>query len=141
MAWLRAVPDPREPKQGEKPPPPDRLSRLQRMTDDGIEPPMPPVLAGHRFLNWLFDAGPGMHTGQGLVPLSSAEIRAWQQANGLRLTRQEAQTLRELSQAFVGELNSASDRTRPAPYRVEEIDMTKAKQQAAQSMRDTLRAM
>jgi len=82
-----------------------------------------------------------MQTGQGLVPLSNAEIRDWQHCNGLRLTRLEAQTLRELSQAFVAELNSASDRTRPAPYRVEEIDMTKAKQRAAQSMRDSLRAM
>lgn len=141
MAWLRAVPDPPEPKGSAKPPPPDRRSRMTRMTDSGINPPMPPVLAGHRFLAWLYDAGPGMQTGQGLVPLSNAEIRDWQHCNDLRLTRLEAQTLRELSQAFVAELNSASDRTRPAPYRVEEIDMTKAKQQAAQSMRDSLRAM
>jgi len=114
---------------------------MRRLTDSGIEPPMPPVLAGHRFLNWLYDAGPGIPTGQGLVPLSNAEIRAWQQSNGLSLTRLEAQTLRELSQAFVDELINASDRKRPAPYRVDEIDKTKAKQQAAQSMRDTLRAM
>lgn len=114
---------------------------MTRMTDSGINPPMPPVLAGHRFLAWLYDAGPGLHTGQGLVPLSNAEIREWQQVSGLRLTRMEAQTLRELSQAFVGELNSASDRKRPAPYRVDEIDTAKAKQRAAQSMRDALRAM
>lgn len=141
LAWLRAVPDPPESKSG-KAPPIDKRNRLKRMQESGNEPKMPPILAGRRFLDWLFDIGPSTPTGQGVIPLSHSEIRAWQQCSGVQMTRIEAQTLRELSASFVDELISATDPKRPAPYVTDAAAASeKAKQTAAEAMRKAMRAM
>lgn len=142
---MHSVPAPaeRELLKGQKPAKPDRRSRLKRLQDDDISPDWPVLLAGEMMAGWLLDAGPALPSGNGPAPLTQGEIRAWQQNTGITLTAWECQTLRLMSQAYVGELHAGEDPKHPAPY----VDETKAPtarakraRRAASSLRDSVRA-
>lgn len=132
MAWLSAVPKPRE-RSGDAP----RRSRLQRMRydlkDTRFMPDMPPVdVAGH-LLAYLWEIGPAMPGGGAI---SHGEIESWQALTGIELDAWQARTLRQLSSAYVNELHEAEKPDRPAPWQQGE---TAAPTYAATSLREELR--
>lgn len=52
----------------------------------------------------------------GTVPLTWTEIRNWKECTDTELNTWELITLKTLSDAYTGEYNQASNKTRPAPY-------------------------
>jgi len=62
-------------------------------------------------LDLLFDIGPG---NQG-SPLTFAEIESWKRLTSVDLSGHEAELLRRLSAAYIGEYNQASDPNRISP--------------------------
>jgi hypothetical protein len=70
---------------------------------------MPPLDGSPSYLiDYLFEIGPAMDGGMGIVPLSYGEIAAWSLLTGIRLRPWEARTLRRLSREYVDELHKGS---------------------------------
>lgn len=117
LAWLHARPrayvrsDSKKKVQDQP-----RPARIQRYTDDGIEPPLPELYAAAHLVQHLFDVGPVAVGGMGPAPLTFAEITAWQAACGVPLRPWEAQTLRAMSVAYVGQSVDAEAPDAPPPY-------------------------
>lgn len=113
MAWLNSVP--RERHSGHAA---DERTRGQRMrADDGLQrAPLPPIEAGAYLHGYLFDAGPTGHGAAGPVPLGYADIEAWARLTATPLAPWEAQTLRELSRAYVAELRAGEDPASAPPW-------------------------
>lgn len=111
MAWLNAVPD----KKDRKGPGVSRLTTLTNKANLGGDPPgleLPPLDTGDHLIKHLFDVGP---SSAGEV-LTFSEIRAWVDLTGHVLTAWEAETLRKLSAAYLGELQDAKAADRPPPF-------------------------
>lgn len=81
--------------------------------------------AGYLF-EYLWEAGLMSSNGMGPVSLSWLEIDAWCNRTGATPSTWELLTIKALSEAYVAELNKASEKDRPAPYtpvvEVEEVD-------------------
>lgn len=119
-------------------------SRLQAMRKERGEPAywpeMPPTECCGYLIGWFFEAGPALPLGGGgHAVLTQSEILAWQQNTGIRLTAWEARTLRALSSAYVSELLEASNQKRAEPWG--RAATGESLMQAAESMRDSMRAM
>lgn len=80
---------------------------------------MPDLGSGARHL-WqqLQDAGLTGHGGMGRVPLSWADLRAWQLGTGQRLPPWQLRALRQASAAWQGEHLRAANPDAPAPWSV-----------------------
>lgn len=79
-------------------------SRLQALRDEGATVPMPPVpREAQALLTQFLEVGPAGYGGTGPVPLSFAEIGAWQRVTAQRLTPGEAQLMRRLSVEYVSQ--------------------------------------
>lgn len=112
MAWLHAVPDKPE---GDKSQAPGR-PRIKTLDDFGVEVELPGVSAPY-LAEYLFEAGPSMPGDMGAQPLTSGELRAWQDGEGIPLSPWEFRVLRSLSKAYVAELYGAAKRGHPPPWR------------------------
>jgi hypothetical protein len=108
VAWLNATP---QDKAGKA-----QKTRIRVVMDSDVEPSYPPIFAFEYLISHLFEVGPTMAGSMGQSPLSHAEIRAWQDNTGERLTYWEARMLRNLSLAYMGESNAAEDQSCPAPW-------------------------
>lgn len=123
VAWLNATLDP--PKEQSKPSSKKRneqppITRKQKLTADGVELHFPPLWDEAYLLDILFDAGPVQPLGMGSAPLGYAEIKAWEHAQGVRLTPWEAGVLRRLSRAYLDTLHASTNPATAAPGSVEE---------------------
>jgi hypothetical protein len=56
------------------------------------------------------------YTGMGISPLTWSEIDSWLSRTQLEIPIWEILSIREMSMAYVGEYNQASDEDRPPPY-------------------------
>lgn len=80
---------------------------------------LPDIESEHRagyMIGLLNECGLMSSNGMGPIPISWADINAWIGATGLHLSLWEKLTIKTLSEEYVNELLSASERTRPAPY-------------------------
>lgn len=120
------------------------LSRLEQLKadnkDDGYLPDMPPVECGEYLLNYLFEIGPVLHGGMGGIPLTNAEIDAWQRNMSIRLSPWESRALHHLSRIYLAEHQAASDPKRSAPWKESE-DVKAITRRAAVAMRDHVRGL
>lgn len=110
MAWLGAAPDAPE---GEKSP---RKSRKELLTDEGIEPEMPPLEWGAYLVDYLFEVGPTAFVGMGVAPIPPPFLESWQRQIGLALYPWEVRTLLRMSAEYAGESAAATKVDRPAPF-------------------------
>lgn len=80
-------------------------------------------------------------TGNGIIPISWQELRAFRLENELDLTLWDRQVLREMSEAYVSEYYAATDPQRKAPWTntLDEID-EEAELIKARSLMATIRA-
>lgn len=80
-------------------------------------------------------------TGQGIVPITWQELRAYRLENDLDLSIWDRGVLHSMSEAYVNEYYAATDPQRPAPWApiVEEID-PEAELRKAFAWRTILRA-
>lgn len=105
------------------------MSRLQQQESKGLEPSLPPAGLAAYLVGYLFDAGPVSYGATGAVPLSHAEIAAWQANTGTDLQAWEAMTLRRLSSAYIRAGNEAESPDCPPPYA--ELDVVDKRDQVA----------
>ena len=112
LAWLGAVPQAKSEKlaDGDK-----RVSRIERLTEQGIMPELPPNPAPH-LTNLLFEVGPAEPGGMDDAPIGWSTLRDWQAQVGLQLPPWQARLLRRLSRDYVAEARQARDEDRPAPW-------------------------
>lgn len=108
LAWLNTAP-----KSKAKTPP---KTRGKAITDDGGTPSFPPLSLGGYLVEYLFDAGPTMAGGMGVVPLSHSEINAWQANTGIELSAWEARTLRDLSAHYLAMSQEAESAQCKPPF-------------------------
>jgi hypothetical protein len=88
-----------------------------------------PDIDGAEYLIALFhEAGPMIPTGMGPVPLTWQEIDSWLRCTNLSLSNWEKITIKELSEAYVSELNKATAKDASSPFvppiEPDEIDRT-----------------
>jgi hypothetical protein len=121
MAWLQAVPKPPEGSKRAKAVQQAQISRIDRMTKDGITAAMPSNPMPH-VITRLIEIGITESTGMGPAPLSWSEIGAWQASTGVLLAPWEAKLLRQLSIAYLSETRRAESENCPPPWRAEVSD-------------------
>ena len=118
LAWLNATPE------GSK------KSRRESYSEGGDGSPfliLPELDSAEYLVQYWHEAGTVGQGAAGPIALSWQEIRAWRQENQYTLSLFEIAAIRRLSDEYVGEYYSASDKSRPAPYQgvtLEDIDRT-----------------
>jgi hypothetical protein len=135
MAWLHATPKPPEgTKRAMRGDQAARISRLDSLKKDGIDPPMPPNPAPH-IVARLIEIGITESNGMGAAPLSWRELSEWQRNTGVPLAPWEARLLRQLSVAYIAEGRLAESENCPPPWRAEvtqrELEVAEASLRAA----------
>lgn len=92
------------------------MTRMQQIENAGRTPDLPPIGAAGHLVGYLFDAGPVSHGSMGPVPLSHADLAAWQANTGIELQAWEARGLRKLSTAYVAASQDAQQADCPPFY-------------------------
>ncbi len=73
-------------------------------------------------IDYWQDIGLASPGAMGMIPISSSEIRAWQDMSGVWLSVWEYQTLREMSREYVAQYNASDQKDTPPPYIAKEYD-------------------
>jgi len=89
-------------------------SKVMYPPTDGLE-----VVIGH-----FHEVGRVGYSGMGVTPLTWQEIDSWASTTSLQLPVWERLAIHEMSMAYVGEYNQASDPNREAPFSVAEMRIT-----------------
>ncbi len=84
---------------------------------------LPDVNEAQYLIEMWHHAGTVSQNANGISPLSWLEIRAWRMENEIRIDNFEINTIRRLSQEYVGEYYAATDKNRVAPYEVQEEEI------------------
>jgi hypothetical protein len=117
LAWWHAIPQP--PPSNLKGAPrqlPETRSRIKRLKD-GVTPDLPDIPAEYSFLiSYLFDAGPISHAAQRGVPLTWADLEAWQRGAGVSLPPWQLRLIRHLSSEYLSESMIADAHDAPPPW-------------------------
>lgn len=119
LGWLHAVPE------GQKK---SRMTTMRSANEDQPGLQLPELGDAAYLIGMLHEAGLMSSHGMGALPLSWQEIEAW-----LRVTESEPELwermlVRELSEAYVSELNQATEKNRVSPWTppVEEVETVRA---------------
>lgn len=107
LAWLHAVPE------GSKK---SRLAAFKEQGDDSSFLKFPDIDGAEYMVALLQEAGLVSATGMGVIPITWQEIEAWLNTTELDLSVWEKLTIKEMSEAYVSEFNSASAKDAAAPY-------------------------
>lgn len=95
----------------------NKLSRLDARIKSGGEPDLPPIDSALEFLiGYLFDAGPTSASGMGAVPLTWADLEAWERGSGVALQPWQARLIRQLSAEYLAEAQVADAHDAPPPW-------------------------
>lgn len=128
MAWLHAAPT----VKGSKAKPVSRIEAL-----GGKPPPLPPIAFGDHLVGYLMEVGPVSSNGMGTVPVSFAELRAWQAVCEHSMSAWDFQTLHAMSVAYMRECGTADSPNAPPPW-IAPLDDDK-RLRVAQHIRNVLR--
>ena len=82
------------------------------VSDEFFEPDMPPAGNAEYLLKHFWEVGPAI----GDAPITSGELRHYQENAGISLNPWECATLRRLSIDYLNESHHATKRDRPAPF-------------------------
>ena len=96
-------------------------SRSRYESAIGSKPDLVPVSYGTHLIQWLWQCGPVMPSGD---PVTWSEIESWAKSTGRTLTRWEAETLRAMSEQYATMRRRASDPQCPAPWLTIKVDST-----------------
>lgn len=99
---------------------------------------MPPITEEAGYLvETLMDAGIFTAAGMGQVPITWADLAAWQGGTGITLEPWESRLLRRMSTEYLNELHRAEKHDAPPPWHVELTP--EQRQQVAARIKDVLR--
>lgn len=85
------------------------------MRKKGIKPAIPENPAPY-LTDWLFELGPGVSTGNGLVEIGWDTLSDWQHSVGIELLPWEAKLLKSLSRDYVSQWYDSRKPDCPAPF-------------------------
>ena len=137
LAWWNAVPEspPSKVKRREEP---ERKSRKAAKREAGEELDMPDVEPAFLFLlETLMEAGPTSTAGMGPVPLTWADIGAWEHSTGVELQPWESRLVRILSAEYLAQAQASEKFDCPAPWQPEQTEEKRTR--VASHIRDVLR--
>jgi hypothetical protein len=109
LGWFHSTPK-SDPSNKEK-----SICRVEKITNNGGEPLMPPVDADYLIGYW-HDLGLVGAGSMGAVCLSSSEIMAWCDLSAVELEPWEFTALRKMSQSYITLLNAGENPSEPPPY-------------------------
>jgi hypothetical protein len=92
------------------------------------------VVIGH-----FHEVGRVGYSGMGITPVTWSEMASWMASLSFSLPNWEILAIREMSMAYVGEYNQASDPNREAPYNIAEIQITN-REKVAQDLKAAFNA-
>jgi hypothetical protein len=92
-----------------------RIEILESKKEKGF---LPEIEDAEYVIDLLFEIGPVMHSGGGVVPLTFTEMQSWSLITGVFLTAWEALTIRRLSVEFARESTLSKNPERPAPWSI-----------------------
>lgn len=96
---------------------------------------MPPVSYGRWIIESLFEMGPVIRTSGGIDPVPHAEIRAWSDGSGARITEWEHTTMRKMCEAYARQCAVADQPDAEAPWSSEPVERKSYSEQVAESFR------
>jgi hypothetical protein len=82
----------------------------------------PELEGAEHIVEYLYEVGPVLHNGDGVIPITWTELSNWSKSVGLALTAWEYQTIRGLSVLFAQEASLSKDPKRIAPWNNGRID-------------------
>lgn len=88
---------------------------------------MPPIEWGEHLIAYLFECGPVLSTGMGVVPICDGDLLAWRENRGVALTPWESDMIVKMSRAYSNGLTQYADTAAMPPW-TPPIDEVKAKQ-------------
>jgi hypothetical protein len=131
------VPD--EPEKKQAKPGQKRISRAGRLGDDKT-PHYPEIPEAAAYLvGALMEAGPTTVAGMGEIPLTWADLAAYQRGSGQDFAPWELRLIRRLSSEYLSESIRAKAPDARAPW-IKEVT-AEQRSEVAQQMRDALRGM
>ena len=93
---------------------------MAKKKEEGGEIHMPPLTEEIAYMvDTLLDAGISTAAGMGSVPLTWADLAAWQQGTGIALAPWEARLIRRMSSEYLAESHRAEKPDCPPPWRIE----------------------
>lgn len=99
------------------------MAGIRKSTPDSAVLKLPNLEEAAYLIGLLLEAGLASTSGMGAVPLSWQDIDAWIRVTESSPSVWQKLLVRELSEAYVAELNLASDVNRPDPYiHVDEVE-------------------
>jgi hypothetical protein len=131
LAWLQATPEGATNS---------RLKSFAALDENSSFLEMPNVDGADYLISLLNEAGLFESNGMGAVPLSWTELHSWLRCTELSLSNWEILSLKQMSEAYVGELNQADKKDRPAPYTPEIEEDTLDRVAVAKRLRNALQS-
>lgn len=110
------------------------------MRKKGIKPALPENPAPY-LTDWLFEIGPGVSSGNGLVEIGWNTLTEWQRIMGVELLPWEARILRQLSREYVGQWYDSRKPDCPAPYAGTKGQIAANRENVAHQVRAMFRAV
>lgn len=131
LAWLNAVPE------GAKN---SRHKSLSDADENSSFLKLPKIPDAEYLVAFLYEAGLFGSNGMGAVPLTWAEINHWKECTDTVLTTWELLMIKKMSEAYVGEYNQASAKTRPAPYSEVDEDVASNRANVANKLKNAFQS-
>jgi hypothetical protein len=111
---------------------------MMLLTETGGEPDLPDLdPALQYFVDALFDAGPTSAAGMGAVPLTWADLEAWQRGTGVFFPPWQLRLIRKLSSEYLAESQAADAHDAPPPWNREITEDRRGR--VAKHIRDVMR--
>ena len=140
---MPAAPEANKKLAGDSLPTDKPLSRYKQRIASGQAVILPPIIDEVAYIvHSLFEAGPVSTTGMGSIPITWADLAAWQQGTGISLQPWELRLIRDLSAHYLSEGQLAEKHDCPAPWQAEideeeQKDVSKKVQNAFQMLMST----
>lgn len=136
LAWLHAVPDGSKTRKS-------RYDTYKEADPESLFLQLPDLEGAEYIIGMLHEAGLMLRTGMGPVPLSWQEIDAWMRVTETNPELWERILIKDLSEAYVGELHRASAKDSACPYmpEVEEQEVEDRRTAVSNKLLEALRSM
>ncbi len=99
-----------------------RLTRAQKIENNGGTPLMPDVGEADYLVAYWQDTGMVGNGAMGIVALSAADLNHWQQGTSIKLNPWEFSIIRDMSRAYVNQYHDSEKPDCPPPYGEPELD-------------------
>lgn len=110
------------------------MTTMRAANPDQSSLELPELGEGAYLMQMLHEAGLMSSSGMGVVPLSWQEIEAWLRVTESQPELWERMLVRELSEAYVSELNQATERNRPDPYTPPTVEIEVARERVVSGL-------